>query len=59
MALKKIVLDRKRGKPVVSPKPADGVAQLPIKEIFGTAHKDNWECYEGKDKDSGTYCGQR
>lgn len=56
MALKKIVLDRKLDKIIASPKLADGVAPLPIKEIFGTSQRENWECYEWKDKDSGKYC---
>lgn len=56
MALKKITLHPNTFQAISSTQSKEEVNSLPISEIFGTSHKENWKCYEGKEKDLATHC---
>ncbi len=56
MALKEIILERKFGNPIPESKPAKGVDELQIKEIYGGKTRGKWKCYENLSKDKNSSC---
>jgi len=56
MMLKQILLENNTLKASSPPSTAQGVEPLPKKDIFNTSFRENWECYDEKEKEPISYC---